>query len=153
MKRMLVGCFTLLSACNAFATITGLPTDILEPSWRGQPNTTLQAWSFDTGDNPAFLDPSLVMNQYGTPSAEVFVPDTGFPKHTYWMADDNGYDGVWRIYGDDYCCCTFQILITRPQKLQKRSGCRLLIHLVQLTENLNYRLSPKMNLLNIFKKL
>ncbi len=102
MRKSLVICFVLSLSCNAFATLTGLDTDVLEPAWRGQPNTTLQAWSFDTDANPAFLDPSLDMNPYGTPVAEVFTPDTGFPMQTYWMSSDGGHDGVWRIYGDDY---------------------------------------------------
>lgn len=99
--RKLVVLFVVLSlSCSAFATLTGLATDLLEPSWRGMPGTTLQAWSFDTGANPADL--SLNMNPYGTPVAEVFTPDTTFPMNTYWQSSNSGHDGVWRIYGSDY---------------------------------------------------
>ena len=102
MRALLVLCVVFSLSCSAFAIPTGLDTDVLEPSWRGQPDTTLQAWSFSTDENPAYLDPSLDMNPFGIPSAEVFVPDTGFPANTYWMANDNSHEGVWRIYGDDY---------------------------------------------------
>lgn len=97
-KTIFVG--MLLLAGVAGATLTGLATDQVEPAWRGQANTTLQAWSFDTGDNPGLV--TLDENLYGTPSAEVFVPDTGFPKWTYWMASDYSHTGVWRIYEADY---------------------------------------------------
>jgi hypothetical protein len=97
-KAIFVG--MLLLAGVASAALTGLATDRVEPEWRGQANTTLQAWSFSTGDNPGLV--TLDENPYGTPSAEVFVPDAGFPKLTYWKASDNGYTGVWRIYNDDY---------------------------------------------------
>ena len=101
MKKLLVLCVFSLICSNAFATLTGLDTDVLEPTWRGQADTTLQAWSFDTDDNPAYLDPSLDMNPYGTPVAEVFTPDTGPFPDTYWMAEDNSHDGVWTLYGSD----------------------------------------------------
>jgi len=103
MRKLVVLCVVLSLSCSAFATLTGLATDLLEPSWRGMPNTTLQAWSFDDGGvNPAYLDPSLDMNPYGTPVAEVFTPDTGFPMQTYWQSNNSGHDGVWRLYGNDY---------------------------------------------------
>jgi len=102
MRKLVVLCVVLSLSCSAFAALTGLTTDVMEPAWRGMAGTTLQGWSFDTGDNPALLDPSLDMNPYGTPSAEVFTPDTGFPRQTYWMDSDGGHDGVWRLYGDDY---------------------------------------------------
>ncbi|MBM4102626.1 MAG: PEP-CTERM sorting domain-containing protein [Planctomycetes bacterium] len=92
---------SLLFVGIANATLSGLAADRVEPGWRGQPNTTLQAWNFDTADNPGLV--TLDLNPYGKPAAEVFVPDTGFPKETYWMAaNGNGHTGVWRIYGSDY---------------------------------------------------
>ena len=101
MKKWGVVLLGVFIAGSAFASLTDLSTDVLEPEWRGDDRTTLQAWSFDTPDNPAVL--TIDENPYpGTPSAEVFVPDTGFPKNTYHMAEDNGHTGVWRIYGEDY---------------------------------------------------
>jgi hypothetical protein len=103
-KAIFVGMLLLAGVANA--TLTGLATDKVEPAWRGQANTTLQAWSFSTGDNPAVLAVETVNeNPFGTPSAEVFVPDapTSFPLQTYWMSSNgNGHKGVWRIYSDDY---------------------------------------------------
>jgi hypothetical protein len=98
--RKLIFAGMLLLAGVAGATLTGLATDRVEPEWRGQANTTLQAWSFDTPDNPGLV--TLDGNPYGTPSAEVFVPDTDYPRQTYWMPSDSDHTGVWRIYGDNY---------------------------------------------------
>jgi hypothetical protein len=98
-KAIFVGMLMLAGVASAT-----LATDRMPPEWRGQANTTLQAWSFSTGDNPAVLAVETVNeNPFGTPSAEVFVPDTGFPQFTYWMpSNGNAHQGVWRIHGNDY---------------------------------------------------
>jgi hypothetical protein len=91
----------LLTAGISYATLLpGISTDRLAPSWRGQSNTTLQAWTFNTSSTPAAL--TVDQNPYGTPTANVFLPDTSNPKRTYWIASDNGHTGVWRIYGWNY---------------------------------------------------
>ena len=99
---------TVIMACllagMVSAQSTGLETDVLPPSWRGDANTTLQGWSFSTNNNPADLD--YLMNPYGSPTAQVFTPDTMFPKQTYWLSDHEGHDGVWRLYGDNYMLLT-----------------------------------------------
>lgn len=84
----------LLLAGVAGATLTGLATDRVEPVWRGQDGTTLQAWSFDTPDNPGLV--TLDENPYGTPDAEAVGSNVS------WMASDNGHTGVWRIFSNDY---------------------------------------------------
>jgi len=101
-KVWLVLIMACLLAGMANAQSTGLETDVLPPDWRGDPNTTLQAWSFDESDNPASLD--WLGNPYGTPVATITTtenPAVG-PLKTYWLSDHEGRDGVWRIFGGDY---------------------------------------------------
>jgi hypothetical protein len=94
MMRKAIFAGMLLLAGVASAALTGLATDRVEPEWRGQANTTLQAWSFDTADNPGLV--TLDENPYGTPSAGVVSDNLS------WMTSYNGHTGVWRIYSDDY---------------------------------------------------
>ena len=74
------------------------------PSWRGDDNTTYQAWGFDNDNNPADLD--IDLNPYGDPTAEVIGVDPPYgppdfvAPNTYWKDTDNGHQGLWRIYGD-----------------------------------------------------
>jgi hypothetical protein len=96
MARTFLFLGSLLFTGMVNASLTGLAADVAEPGWRGQSNTTLQAWNFSTANNPGLI--TLDQNPYGTPVAEVLVPNT----KTYWMASNNGHEGVWRIYGDDY---------------------------------------------------
>jgi hypothetical protein len=97
-KAIFAGVLLLAGVASVTAS---LATDVLPPAWRGQANTTLQAWSFDTAANPAVL--TLDENIYGTPSATIHVTDTGFPQETFWKATNgNGHVGVWRIHGSDY---------------------------------------------------
>lgn len=101
MKKVWLIFIACLVACIANAGSTGLDTDVLEPGWHGDPNTTLQAWSFDESNNPASLD--WLMNPYGTPVASIATNEnTGLPFNTLWMAAEGGRDGVWRIFGSDY---------------------------------------------------
>jgi hypothetical protein len=94
MMRKAIFAGMLLLAGVASAALTGLATDRVEPEWREQANTTLQAWSFDTADNPAVL--TLDGNPYGTPSAGVVSDNLS------WETSYRGHTGVWRIYSDDY---------------------------------------------------
>jgi hypothetical protein len=97
-KRMIaVLIFAAGVACTVYAGSTGLDTDLFQPAWRGQPNTTLQAWSFSTDDTLAYSDVDL--NPYGISAAEVIKPDQSGTK---WMSENRGYDGVWHITGRDF---------------------------------------------------
>lgn len=104
MKRV----WLILAACAiavAAVASTGLETDVFPPAWRGDPNTTLQAWSFDENSNPAQIESGYAFNPYGTPQARISTNEncvTPGPLQTYWMATEGGRDGVWRIYGSDY---------------------------------------------------
>lgn len=99
-KIFALGVLLLVSGLLQASLLPGIPTDTVEPAWRGQANTTLQAWNFDSASNPALV--TVDQNPYGTPSATVFEPDTTIPKKTYWMPSDNDHTGVWRIYGWNY---------------------------------------------------
>lgn len=58
------------------------------PAWRGAPGSTLQAWSFDTGGNPAI--PESLSNPFGVPSAAIdFNPPFGYG----W------YNSIPEVYG------------------------------------------------------
>lgn len=104
MKRV----WLIVAACTmavAAVASTGLETDVLPPEWRGDPNTTLQAWSFDESSNPALIEPEYELNPYGAPSARITTNEncvTPGPLQTFWMETEGGRDGVWRIYGSDY---------------------------------------------------
>jgi hypothetical protein len=102
MKKLWLVLMACLLAGVAYAQSTGLATDVLPPDWRGDANTTLQAWSFSESNNPALLEP-VTMNPYGTPVASVTTTEnTGGPLKTFWMATEGGRAGVWRIFGGDY---------------------------------------------------
>jgi len=99
MEKRLIAVLMLTAGISfmAHAGSTGLDTDMFQPAWRGQANTTLQAWTFSTDDTLAYSDVDL--NPYGTSAAEVIKPD----QHgTYWLSENRGYDGVWRITGRDF---------------------------------------------------
>ena len=93
-----------LVACVCVSTVSATIVNDLGPSWRGDANTTYQAWGFDNDNNPADLD--IDVNPYGDPTAEVIGvdpplgPPDFIPPNTYWKDTDNGHQGVWRIYGD-----------------------------------------------------
>jgi hypothetical protein len=84
--------------------------DLFPAPWRGDSNTTYQAWTFDNGNNPADLEAGWD-NLYDTPSAAfrdtggALIPDGD--NNTWWMEEhpqiglDKHY-GVWRTYGTDY---------------------------------------------------
>jgi len=96
-KRVMVILVSAAWVMSVYAGSTGLETDMFEPAWRGQPNTTLQAWSFGTADTLAYSD--VDMNPYGTSAAEVIKPDHGGTK---WLSQNRGYEGVWHITGRDF---------------------------------------------------
>lgn len=97
--------FILVVAVLAAAFTSVVSATIINdtaPTWRGQPNTTYQAWGFDTAAaTPAVLEAGCD-NDYGTPSLTINGVSTGFPPVTYWKNTDNGHQGVWRMYGDSY---------------------------------------------------
>jgi len=67
--------------------------DIYPPWWqRGQPNTTLQDWTFSSDANPSAPDVAL-FNPNGTPHAT--ITGTG---NTWYQFYDN-HNGVWALGG------------------------------------------------------
>ncbi len=72
-------------------SIIFVSTAVAVPSWRGNPNTTYQEWTFDDDDNPAV--PEFNENPYGLPLAEFST--TGSPDNLVWLAEADGHQGVW----------------------------------------------------------
>ena len=65
--------------------------DIIQPSWRGNPRTTFQEWTFDFDDsNPAF--PEYINNPYGDAVAHIFVI---YPAGAGWVDYLLRRTGVW----------------------------------------------------------
>lgn len=76
------------------ASTTAMAHDLFAPSWRGQPGSTMQAWSFDTDANPAA--PDLINNPYGSATATVTVGMFG----SGWQSQLPGFGeqtGYWDI--------------------------------------------------------
>ncbi len=69
---------------------TSRADDIMPPDWRGEENTTWQAWEFFDDENPAW--PDFENNPYGDPYAEI---DLG--ASTSWYQNYLGEDGVWMV--------------------------------------------------------
>jgi len=65
-----------------------------EPSWRGDANTTYQAWSFDNNNSPADLELDWV-NPNGTP--ELSIDPLG---GTTWVPSYHEEFGIWNLYGE-----------------------------------------------------
>ena len=88
----------VLMFCVIFATSRPVSAEWLPPPWRGEPNSTLQVWEFDTGENPA--QPDLDENPFGTAEATVYG-EFDFPLPDTWWIDDgiDGHQGVWNIGG------------------------------------------------------
>ncbi len=102
MRRLLVclGGVFLMSSLASAVLIDNNPAP-----WRSSPvgvaPTTFQAWEFSTADSaPAVL--SVDANPFGTPRADIVGVDPPPFPDTYWMVNDNGHQGVWRIFGNDY---------------------------------------------------
>ncbi|GEM_PF-522536 len=83
----------MLLAGMAHADLPGFSGDLTWPDWYGAENTTLQAWNFDTPENP--VAPNINENPYGDPLAMIMRPDC----RTRWMPEYKGHEGVWRLGG------------------------------------------------------
>ena len=103
MKKLLMVFIILLVGVS---TVSATIVNNTPPSWpRGGSDTTCQAWGFNNANNPADLD--IDLNPFGTPSAQVYgvdpPPSIPFdPYNTFWKDQDNGHQGVWRIYGESF---------------------------------------------------
>jgi hypothetical protein len=103
-ERSLVALSVLLVLVSA---VSATIINDTAPSWRGNVDTTTQAWGFDNDNNPADLEPGWV-NPFGTsdPSAEVigvdppYGPPDFIAPDTYHIDSENGHQGLWRMYGD-----------------------------------------------------
>ena len=72
---------------------TAWADDLYPPEWRGQANTTLQVWTFDTDPGPTGpAYPEIDQNPYGTPYIEYGSFSGG------WYATYEGRSGVWDNY-------------------------------------------------------
>jgi len=92
-KSILVLAFVAVAAV-AWANSPVIPI----PPWRGEENTTLEEWQFNTDANPAA--PDLVVNPYGVP---VGVIETGFLSEG-WIDSLPGVfgnqQGFWDLGGE-----------------------------------------------------
>lgn len=77
----------LILSTVSFATLI----DDYAPEWRGNEGSTMQAWSFSDGSNPATLD--INGNPYGEPV--LTLADSSLYLQSYF-----GADGVWRVLSD-----------------------------------------------------
>ncbi len=77
----------------AFLCATVLADDIVPPVWRGEENTTMQAWEFFDDQNPD--PPDMVDNPYGEPYAQ--IDNGGSP---WWLPTHMGENGVWMVEND-----------------------------------------------------
>lgn len=102
--RRMIGILAVCSLLAGLSTASATIINDVGPTWRGDPGTTYQAWGFDSDNSPADLDINL--NPYGLPSATItgidppLGPPAFIPPNTFWKDDDNGHQGVWRLYGD-----------------------------------------------------
>lgn len=81
-----------IAVCVLAIVSIAAPAATLDPIWRGQPDTTYQAWGFETDANPASAFP--VANPYGSPSAAITVNEpsgTGWQNQLFGMGDETGY--------------------------------------------------------------
>lgn len=79
------------------ATVSATIVNDSVPSWRGEENTTFQAWGFDDASNPASVELSSV-NIYGAPTLNiinVFGLTDWMPDYT--TSQGTAY-GVWKLY-------------------------------------------------------
>ena len=92
MRNFLLG-FVLIALCVQISAAY----DLLPPSWRGAANTTFQGWEFDTPDNPAVLEPT-VMNPYGLPELSIVNPfgmTNWLPSYNTGVGEESG---IWKLY-------------------------------------------------------
>jgi len=78
-----------------------LADDIDPPVWRGMPNSTMQAWEFDTEPGPGEVTfaPDDSRNEYGTPLATLYGKFELPQRDTWWFEEVSGHEGVWNVGG------------------------------------------------------
>jgi len=102
MKKLLILCVTVLLGAGSIA----VAVDVVPPTWRGAPGTTMQQWEFSVFNlTPA---PDVVHNPYGVPLLDV-------DSHG-WYEYKDGRQGIWPLSGeiDVYIPNRHEIL---PEKL------------------------------------
>ncbi len=76
MKKLLILCVAVLLGAGSIA----LAVDVVPPTWRGAPGTTMQQWEFSVFNlTPA---PDVVRNPYGVPLLNV---------------DSHGWIRIWTV--------------------------------------------------------
>ncbi len=80
----------MIGTSDVFAVIV----NDIAPPWRGDDNSTHQAWEFADDDNPA--PPEIDNNPYGDPLATMI----GGVITMGWLPEESGHYGVWKL--DDY---------------------------------------------------
>lgn len=107
MKARNRNCLAAIIVVACVSVVSATIINDTAPSWRGDQNTTYQAWGFDTSANPASVEPGSY-NPYGATNFWVDDVDTTFPySGTYWKGLDGGvndgqpgatyHSGVWRL--------------------------------------------------------
>ena len=88
--------FALVSVCVITSFASAEST--FAPDWRGDENTTFQAWTFDNNNNPADLDPASI-NPYGLPTATINNPFDLTDWLPSYNADGSAVaEGIWKLY-------------------------------------------------------
>ena len=91
MKNTVITLIVIAIASSASAMITD--NDLNPAPFRGEDGTTLQAWTFDTSENPALpIDGSINVNGQ---ASVALVGD--FSTNTVWKDEDLGHQGVWVV--------------------------------------------------------
>ncbi len=85
---------TLMLVAVLSMTAAAAADDINPPPWRGQPNTTLQMWEFESDQNPTLPDVTI------NPNGDALATVHGGLPFTFWKATDLLTTGVWRT--EDY---------------------------------------------------
>jgi hypothetical protein len=83
---------SMLTLALTLTLSTGaLAHDLMPPPWRGQPNSTLQEWTFNTDANPAV--PDRVDNLFGAPTATITVGafGSGWQEQLPGLGTQTGY--------------------------------------------------------------
>ena len=90
-------CFTVALVLGCLLT-SFASAEPIAPDWRGDDNTTFQAWTFDNNNSPADLDPAS-NNPYGTPTATIQDPfDMIDWLPTYDAGGSAVAEGIWKLY-------------------------------------------------------
>jgi len=88
MRKVVLLAVVLALAAPAWAD------DLFPPPWRGQPNTTYQAWTFDY-DQGSYWVPENYNNPYGTPYIYTYYQDENW--YGYW----EGRQGVMEPWANE----------------------------------------------------